>query len=172
MSTPAVSKRLTASLLEGELLCRPLPQLFGRLAHYPGSTGDWLGKQSDVSHITMSSEQVTCDVAHFHKRGGGLAHQQVCSSLFCDSHLNLKQMEVSEHMSEQSTETCLTTNKLLYIAFEESGLNQNVYSQSNEAKQTVAPKKKASRPIWGTRTAKQRVTQIEDAWVRPDEISR
>ena len=52
-------------------------------------------------------------------------------------------MEVSEHMSEQSTETCLTTNKLLYIAFEESGLNQNVYSQSNEAKQTVAPKKKA-----------------------------
>ena len=52
-----------------------------------------------MSHISIREEE------------GSLAHQQVCSSLFRDSHLNLKQMEVSEHMSEQSTETCLTTNK-------------------------------------------------------------
>ena len=51
-------------------------------------------------------------------------------------------MEVSIRASNPLRHVLQQTN-ILYIAFEESGLNQNVYSQSNEAKQTVAPKKKA-----------------------------
>ena len=69
----------------------------------------------------MSSEQVTCDVAHFHKRGGGLARSPT-SLLILVPRLTFElKTDGGEHKSKQSTETCLTTNN--YIAFEESGLN-------------------------------------------------